>query len=718
MRFLTSVALAIFLLVPSLGFSQVQLHHNILATIEPDKSQIKVVDVIELNQLSGMQELVFVLHDGDVPTAGGKGVTIKRLGKDVVKSRFPYLSNGQNAAGVPVAVYQLNRKESEGKITLQYSLNIKHMEGSVENGIRHSSGLIIPEGVYLDGGSLWLPRFGEELVSFRLSVQLPAGWRSVSQGGRIYTEDESTYHIDTWQEMNPQDNIFLVAAKFTEYSDNASGIAKMIFLRSPDENLAKQYLDATEGFIKMYESFLGVYPYPKFALVENFWQTGFGMPSFTLIGSRIIRFPFILRSSYPHELLHNWWGNGVFVDYSRGNWSEGLTAYLADHLMKEQSGKGVDYRRTALQDYTNFSNNDQEIAIRDFISSDGKVDGTIGYGKTALFFHMLRNKVGDDFFKQSLAAFYQKHQFQRASFQDLERAFSTVTGKPLIEFFKQWVERVGAPEIVLKNASVQNNGEFYEVSGVIEQIQNESYFPMRVPVYVALKDQETASRHTISLEGKETRFTIKLQQAPDFISLDSEFDVIRKLDGSETPPALSQLFSANKTVIIISSKEAEKLKQGYQELAKRWRRFGFSVAFDDRISELPSDVPVWLFGKNNRFLNEFIESVSLYPVTRSESGLLIGNEKFHYGMSSIVVVGDQGGRPLAFLSADSDGAVNGLSRKLSHYGKYSYLRFEGDEPTNSVKGQWPVVGSPLVHRWTDRPLDSVKYPKRNALVNH
>ena len=39
------------------------------------------------------------------------------------------------------------------------------------------------------------------------------------------------------------------------------------------------------------------------------------MPSFTLLGPQIIRFPFILTSSYPHEILHNWWGNSVFVDY-------------------------------------------------------------------------------------------------------------------------------------------------------------------------------------------------------------------------------------------------------------------------------------------------------------------------------------------------------------------------------------------------------------------
>ena len=83
--------------------------------------------------------------------------------------------------------------------------------------------------------------------------------------------------------------------------------------------------------------------------MENFWETGYGMPSFTLLGQQVIRFPFILHSSYPHEILHNWWGNGVFVDYAGGNWCEGLTAYLADHLIAEQRGQGAEHRRAILQ---------------------------------------------------------------------------------------------------------------------------------------------------------------------------------------------------------------------------------------------------------------------------------------------------------------------------------------------------------------------------------
>ena len=127
----------------------------------------------------------------------------------------------------------------------------------------------------------------------------------------------------------------LIAADFTEYSVQSDDVEVMAYLRTPDSNLATKYMDATERYLQLYEHMLGEYPYSKFALIENFWETGYGMPSFTLLGEQIIRFPFILESSYPHEILHNWWGNGVYLDYGSGNWSEGLTAYLADHLFRE-----------------------------------------------------------------------------------------------------------------------------------------------------------------------------------------------------------------------------------------------------------------------------------------------------------------------------------------------------------------------------------------------
>ena len=58
-----------------------------------------------------------------------------------------------------------------------------------------------------------------------------------------------------------------------------------------DEALAAKYLTTAAQYLEMYRGLIGPYPYGKFALVENFWETGYGMPSFTLVRPRPGFFP-------------------------------------------------------------------------------------------------------------------------------------------------------------------------------------------------------------------------------------------------------------------------------------------------------------------------------------------------------------------------------------------------------------------------------------------
>ena len=288
--------------------------------------------------------------------------------------------------------------------------------------------MIESRGVYLAGSTHWVPQVGDALMTYTLAVELPAGWKSVSQGERT---SSARGRPERWSVATPTEEVHLIAAPFTEYSRDAGAVKAMAFLRKPDQALADRYLDATAQYLEMYRGLLGPYPYSKFALVENFWETGYGMPSFTLLGEQVIRFPFILHSSYPHELLHNWWGNGVFVDFAGGNWCEGLTAYLADHLIAEQRGQGADHRRAILQRVTDYVTPENDFPLSRFHSRHNAVTEAVGYGKTAMVFNMLREKVGDAQFIKALQAFYRDNRFREASFDDIRKSFEAVSGLDL-----------------------------------------------------------------------------------------------------------------------------------------------------------------------------------------------------------------------------------------------------------------------------------------------
>ena len=92
----------------------------------------------------------------------------------------------------------------------------------------------------------------------------------------------------------------------------------------------------------MYEKYTGKYPFRRFSVVENFLPAGYSFPTFTLLGKDIVKMPFIVDTSLGHEVLHQWFGNLVYNPDKGGNWSEGLTTYVADHLYKENASAASD----------------------------------------------------------------------------------------------------------------------------------------------------------------------------------------------------------------------------------------------------------------------------------------------------------------------------------------------------------------------------------------
>ena len=224
-------------------------------------------------------------------------------------------------------------------------------------------------------------------------------------------------------------------------------------------------------YLNFYSDLFGPYPFEKFAVVENFFPTGYGFPSFTLLGSSIIRLPFIIDTSFPHEIAHSWWGNAIQVDQSEGNWSEGLVTYLADYLLKERRSpaEGRDYRMQLLTDYAALVAPDNDFPLSGFTSRIDPASRAIGYGKGAMVFHMIRTEIGDRAFFGALREICRERLYRSATWGDFERAFSRSSGRDLSSFMKQWLTRPGGPHLALSNVTRRREGSGWTVSGTVVQ---------------------------------------------------------------------------------------------------------------------------------------------------------------------------------------------------------------------------------------------------------
>lgn len=663
--------------------------HDLRVALFPGEHRFSAKDTITVPD-NFQQEFHFLLHRELEPSSPTPGVIISResigQGQALYESFRVTLPSGQHTFEVVYQGHIHHPVEASGK--------------EQARGMRETPGMISEEGVYLAGSSFWYPFIETSLVSFTLQVKLPSGWDAVSQGERTGHLKKGDMTLVRWESPEPQDEIFLVAARFHEYTRETGHISAMAFLRSPDEGLANKYLDATARYIAMYDKLVGPYPYKKFALVENFWETGFGMPSFTLLGPTVIRLPFIINSSYPHEILHNWWGNSVFPEYSSGNWAEGLTAYLSDHLIREQQGSAAEYRQTTLQKYADYVTGEREFPLAEFRSRHSSSSEAVGYGKALMFFHMLRRELGDKTFVAGLHDFYSRNKFRLASFEDLRTSFGRVSEKGLAAEFDQWVKRTGAPKVRLISATAEKEGGGYSLALTIEQVQADGAYLLRIPVAVTMEGEAKAWQTEVKMDQKRIEVRFHLPSRPIRVDLDPEFDLFRRLDLGEIPPAISQALGAKKMLVILPSSADAALFKAYEEFSSLLAKSGpdeVEVLLDSEIKAFPADRSVTVLGWENDFTNIVIAALAGYD-TVIQKNLRIGKEEIPYENHSVVLTGrNPRNREMAvmFIGTGLAEALPGLGRKLPHYHKYSYLAFEGNEPMNVSKGRWPVPDSPM-----------------------
>jgi aminopeptidase N len=684
--------------------ARADLHHALEVTLDPAENSLAVVDTITRDGASGSLE--FDLHPDLTPELLTEGARLEPL-----ETKAPPEPDAAGAALTP-RHYRVLLPAGQERFVLRYRGRIRHAlqpQGEeYARGFRETAGMIGEEGVFLADQSYWYPQVTGERLTFNLDLALPPGWSGMSQGERMTQTRDPSGTRETWRCLHPQQEIYLIAGRFSEYTQTVDGVQAMVLLREPDAVLARPYLDATADYIRLYGDLIGPYPYTKFALVENFWETGYGMPSFTLLGPKVIRLPFILHSSYPHEILHNWWGNGVYVDTAGGNWSEGLTSYLADHLIKEQQEQGVDYRRGVLQNYADYVRTQQDFPLTAFRSRHSASTEAVGYGKALMLFHMLRQQLGDTAFIQGLRALYAQYRFRTAGFDDVEAVFSQVGGEPLSAFFEQWVQRVGAPQLRLGRTAVRPDNGGYRLSAEIEQVQPGDVYALRVPLAVQLEGRESAWQTVVALDERHKTLELELPARPLRLVVDPQFDLFRRLDRNEIPPAISQAMGAGQVTLVLPSTGPEALRAAYAELAAGWKAGNpkrFTIITDRDVAELPVDHTVWLFGWENRFRPELDSALAGYAFSDRGEAVTIAGTPLDREDHAVVVMARQSAHPdqaLGWLAADRAEALPGLGRKLPHYGRYSYLAFSGDEPVNTLKGQWPVVNSPLPGKRTRR----------------
>jgi aminopeptidase N len=535
------------------------------------------------------------------------------------------------------------------------------------------NGTITSDGTFLGDGAHWYPVPAEVPAHRSISIAAPAGIEAVTAGRRVSRKTSGAVTRSTWEEARPVGTLSLCAGPYQIQERRVGDIELYTYFYPDNASLSQKYLDAAAKYITFYSDLFGPYPFDKFAVVENFFPTGYGFPSFTLLGGSIIRLPFIIDTSFPHEIAHSWWGNGIGVDQREGNWCEGLVSYLADYLLKERRSpaEGREYRRQLLIDYASLVTPANDFPLNEFVSRNDPASRAIGYGKGAMVFHMVRTMIGDRAFFAALRQVCREHMYRSASWSDLARAFSKSAGRDLTPFMHQWLTHPGGPRLSFSEVKSRHDDKGWTISGNI--LQTPPFFEVAVPL--RLDSAGASVREVVSVAGGRTPFTLTSKDTPSRLLLDPEVDLFRVLRPGEIPATVNSIKGSTRLIGVITDNCRAKGKT-FQNLMASLSQGGAPVISEDELKkEEVGNLDLIFCGvpQDRSLLPHFPEGIEAADTSFSVEGT-----EFSAPDGLLVLVmqrPDSSGRVTALFDPLSDTAALQYAPKVTHYGKYGYLVF-------------------------------------------
>ena len=300
--------------------------------------------------------------------------------------------------------------------------------------------------------SHWLPSIDDmnDKIEFDLSFAVPRGTELISNGTRKSVALVDGLQLFTYDMQKPMSS-YLVAFAMGDFVKKEltakSGIPIELYLSTKDSTNFEPTYRYTKEIFDFLEAEIGV-PYPwqnyKQVPVRDFLYAGMENTSCTIFSEAFIvdEIGFNDRNYVhvnSHELAHQWFGNLVTETSGTHHWlQEGFATYYA--LLAEREIFGDDYYYWKL-----YQSAEQLKALSDEGKGqsllDPKASSLIFYEKGAWALHILKERIGEEAFKNAVAAYLKKYKFKNVTTEDFVNQVKAVTGTDISSWEKDWLQQ-------------------------------------------------------------------------------------------------------------------------------------------------------------------------------------------------------------------------------------------------------------------------------------
>ncbi len=238
----------------------------------------------------------------------------------------------------------------------------------------------------------------------------------------------------------------------------------------------------------------------------------------------------------------------------------------------------------------------------------------------------------------------------------MKAVFSDTGEKDLSVFFDQWLERKDVPVLTISKGNITYPGSGLQSQKLTIHQSTESPYSLLVPLVLETTSGEV--RRSVRVKTEKESVDIEIKGQPLCVTLDPDYDLMRKLDSSEFPPVLSRLLGSEHKFFVLPSQGPEI----YGQFAVFLQSLGFEEKNIDSLTDSDLNKGSLLILGDPAPRLERLTGEMPGP----DSGVIITIKENPINPTGVV----------ALVKAGSSKELELILRKLTHYGRYSTLRFK------------------------------------------
>ena len=275
---------------------------------------------------------------------------------------------------------------------------------------------------------------------------------------------------------------YLIAIAVTNYevyshevNNNGNPFDIVNYVYPEDFSSAQNQTLITVDIMNFFSEKFEEYPFSneKYGHAQFGWGGGMEHTTVSFMGS-------FSRGLIAHELAHQWFGNKITCASWQDIWlNEGFATYLSGLVIEHLDGSDSfnSWKQQKVNSITSQTSGSVYVPAQDTLSVGRIFSGRLSYNKGSMVLHMLRTKLGDDLFFESLQNYLSTPEFAYGYATSLEfiSSVETTTEMDLAEFFEDWLFNEGYPsyiaewgqpsdelQIILSQSSSHESVDFFE----------------------------------------------------------------------------------------------------------------------------------------------------------------------------------------------------------------------------------------------------------------